>query len=99
MLVLNTFPINNWDGYDPTLSDPCVMVPEGSQLITAFDDFVGDIRVAYVGNPAAQQVKVYCRVYTDGSMIEPQDLDAWKHLASFFHRQQNKTVHVFYQPR
>ena len=99
MLVLNTFPINNWDEHNPMLSDPCIRVPEGSQLITAFDDFVGDIRVTYCGDPTVREVTVYCRVYTDGSMIDPRDLDEWKHLASFFHRERNKAMHVFYRPR
>jgi hypothetical protein len=96
MHVLNTFPINNWA--TPTLSEPSIRVPQGSDLITAFDDFVGDIRVAYCGDPTQPEVIVYFRVYTDGAMIDPRELKEWRHLASFFHREQNKTMHVFYRP-
>lgn len=96
MVVINTRSINNWA--TPALSEPCISVPHGSELITAFGDFVGDIRVAFVGDPTQPDVKVYCRVYTDGAMIEPREMVEWKHLASFFHPEQNKSMHVFYRP-
>ena len=96
MRVFGSFPINNWGDQAAWAHPPCIRVPAGADLMSAFEDLEGDIRVSFIADPSQPQVMVRCLVFTDGDAVE--GLGDYKLLASFHHRRTNRVLHVFYEP-